>query len=60
LFPAGAILHQQAGADNARNDLIVSTMELLADKVCRAALERADCRADKRDGESSAAERGIC
>jgi hypothetical protein len=49
-FPAGAILHQQTGADNARNELISSTIESLADKVRRAALESACCSVDKRDG----------
>jgi len=49
-FPAGAILHQQTGADNARNELISSTMESLADKVRRAALESACCSVGKRDG----------
>jgi hypothetical protein len=37
-FPAGAILHQQTGTDNAPDELILSTIESLADKVGRNAL----------------------
>ena len=40
-FPAGAILHQQTRADNAHDELILSTIESLVDKVARNALKSA-------------------
>jgi hypothetical protein len=49
-FPAGAILHQQTGTDNAPDELILSTIESLADKVGRNALENACSRVGKHAG----------
>jgi hypothetical protein len=49
-FRAGAILHQQTRADNAHDELILSTMESVADKVGRNALDCACCRVGKRAG----------
>jgi sulfopyruvate decarboxylase subunit alpha len=49
-FPAAAILHQQRGADNARNELMLSTTEFWAGKVQHAALESACRHVGARDG----------
>jgi hypothetical protein len=51
-FPAGAILHQQTRADNAHDELMLSTIESLADKVARNALKSAHCRIGKRAGQN--------